>query len=674
MAAVVEAAPSVTWDDLSASGIPVACWSLAESVEAATRFLESAPSGRICLKAVTQRHKTKLGLVESGLGSATAVQEAWCRLQQRCRDLELPTTMLAQEQIPPGPELIAGIRRDPVFGPIVLLGWGGTLAERIDRVGVRFCPVRRQDALAMTRELLGEADTSVAGIVLALSKLVERRPEIAELDLNPIILAEGGPVAVDLRVLEAGPAGTPVGTDLSAASARPGIERLLAPKRIAIIGASADPRKPGGRLVAHLLPYASRVSIYPVNPRTAEVQGLRSYRSVAETPETPDVAVIATDAAAVPDVIRECGRCGIKSVIVVSSGFTEAGRPDLEKNVRRAAAERGVRLCGVNTIGVFGDVPLTFSQAASRERVEGGVGLITQSGALGGSLLLSLWEAGVGTSRYVCAGNQTDLEIADYLEYLADDPATTSVLLFLEGVRDGRRLRQALLTLRSRLKPVVVLRAGATEAGQAAARSHTGALAGSDRLYRETLREAGALVVSDLTELVAAAQAIDWLGGARGARIGVVSTSGGACSLLADLAEEFGLVLPVPDSTLKSSLREVLPSFGSVRNPVDTTARVTADPGLIGRTARILLASQKIDSLLVAVTTILGDSADAIAADLASLAADQTKPLAVAWTLPEGLVPAPYARLRSARVPVFGSFRLAMTALAAIAGASVRPR
>jgi acyl-CoA synthetase (NDP forming) len=503
----------------------------------------------------------------------------------------------------------------------------------------------------------------VAEVVVAASRIIEERPRLQELDLNPVIVNSTGAVAVDLRFVtgEVQPLkpDRPSGFDA--------IKQMMSPRAVAVIGASNDPTKVGGRVLASLVQQAPHLHTYPVNPRGGFTQGIRTLQSVDELPSDIDVAVIALEATLVADAIASCARRGIKAAIVLSGGFGEAGNVEAELEVRETARRVGVRLCGVNTNGLVGDVPLTFTQATEGERVEGGVSFVTQSGALGGSLLLRSWAARLGTCRYICVGNQTDLDMNDYLSFLAKDDATTTVGIFLEGVADGRQFGEVLMELHTQGKGVAVMRGGVSDVGKMAAQSHTGALAGAAKIYERVIEKSHAVSARDLPELVAICQALEWLPRARGRRVGIVSTSGGACSVLADLVNTYGLSVPELEDHIQAELRAVLPPFAPTRNPIDTTGKVTTDPHLFGRAAEIAIRSVHIDALLVAITTLTGQSAELIALDISDLRAHTSKPIVVAWTVPELAAGRAFTMLREARIPVFDSFSLGVSALSAIA-------
>ena len=364
---------TVDWETLAAYGIAHPRFAICSALTAALEFWRSGRARTVCLKGITSGHKTGLGLVALNLESKGELTDAWARLAALSEELGLGPALLVQEQVRPGMELILGGRRDPVFGPAVMLGLGGTLTEALQKSRARLAPLTEAEAAEMAAEVTGASDPRVAQVVLATSRLLLDHEDIEEMDLNPVILTEEGPVAVDLRVIAAAP-----GTERKVRS--PGevvfgadlaIRRMLAPSAVALIGASTDLEKPGGRVLHYLRERGLTDRVHLVNPRIAQIG------------DRPTVAAVA-------------------------------------------------------------DLPLTFTRALDYPLpLAGSVSYVTQSGALGGSLLIRSWAHRLGTARFVCVGNQTDLTIPDYLRFLAKDPITRTVGLFVEGLDDGRDFRQA---------------------------------------------------------------------------------------------------------------------------------------------------------------------------------------------------------------------------------------
>jgi len=651
------AATSVGWETLDPYGIPRPACVITASLDEAIRFLERAAGRVVVLKAVTDGHKLRLGLVVTNLRTADQLSGAWRDLASRSAP-----PFLLQEQVEAGPEVIVGARHDPSFGAVVLLGLGGRFADALARREIRLAPITPAEADRMVVALLGEPLPRLSDILVKVAQLIADRPKLQELDLNPVILSPSGPCAVDLRAVD-GPI-TPGEDD--APGAREAIRRMLQPRSVAIVGASANLVKPGGRALRYLRQSAPDLPVHAVNPRREMIEGVQTVGQIAELPFGIDVAIVALPASNVVPTLEALHERGIASAIVFASGFAEVGNDAGEADVRAAGRRLGIRVCGVNSNGVLGDVPLTFSQAGDKGWHAGSVSFVSQSGALSGSLLMQSWAIGLGTARSICVGNQTDLEISDYLDFLADDAATRTVGVFLEGVRDGRRLARSMARVTESGKGLVVLRAGASAVSSLAARSHTGVLAGSAEIYRQVILQAGGSIAEDLPELVGMCQALDWQPHAASRRVAIISTSGGAGSLLADMVDQRGLLLPELEPEVRAELRNVLPPFAPTRNPLDTTAAITYEPELLGRMAEPVLASKEVDLLLIAISTLTGRQAETIAGDMVRLASRSTKPIVIAWSVPESAVGPAVAMLRQSRIPVFDSFALAASAASAL--------
>ncbi|MGC2191306.1 MAG: acetate--CoA ligase family protein [Candidatus Dormiibacterota bacterium] len=658
--------PAVGWQTLAEYGIAHPALAVCDTLAGALAFWRSHPARPLCLKGITSAHKSHLGLVALNLESEGDLTDAWGRLSAVAAELGLGHSLLLQEQLRPGRELILGGRRDPIFGPVVLLGLGGTLAEVLGQTRTRLAPLTAAQAEEITAEVLGRADPQVVQLVMATSRLLLDHEEVEELDLNPVILTQAGPVAADLRVILGAP-GTESPTIPQGKAAPPAelaIGRMVAPSSMALIGASTDIGKAGGRVLHYLKEWGLADRVHLVNSRTSQIGDLPTVAAVAELPPGVEVAVIATSAEAVAGILVECADQGIGAAIVFASGFKEAGRESLEDEVRQIARSRGIRVCGVNSIGVVGELPLTFSRALNYPHsVAGSVSYVTQSGAMGGGLLVRSWAHRLGTARFFCVGNQTDLTIPDFLRFLAEDPSTRTVGLFVEGVEDGRDFAQSVAAVTAAGKGLVVLRSGVTEAGSLAARSHTGVLAGRDHLYDQVIAASGAVRVTELTELVAVCEALDWQPPARGRRLGIVATSGAACSLLADGALDHGMTLPPWSEETALAIHSVLPPFAAVANPIDTTATVLRDPALLGRTLKCVANAPEVDVILVSLSTILGDSSLLVADDLIRAVGRGSKPMVVTWSLPEAVCQEAFDRLREARIPVFDSLSLGLLAV-----------
>jgi len=382
-----------------------------------------------------------------------------------------------------------------------------------------------------------------------------------------------------------------------------GIEFFYDPRSIAIIGASGNARKPGGRPLAALAKrgYAGRV--FPVNPRYDEIAGFRCYPSILDVPHDVDMAIVSVPASSVPDVLRQCGEKGVKAVVIFSGGFAEVGARGeaLQREIAELARESDFRILGPNCLGIINSsnkVMASFAHIVDMDPVPGGLGLVTQSGAFGAMIYAQATAAGVGCSSFTSVGNEADTEFSDFVDYLLDDPATRVIGGYLEGAKDGEKLRRvAEKALRLR-KPIAMLKVGRTGAGARAASSHTGSLAGDDQVYDAFFRQMGIVRIESLQELTSFA--IVHRGGrsCRGRRVAILSGSGGYGVMLADKCESLGLSVPEPAGATREKLERILPDFGSARNPIDLTAQAARAPRMLGDCLRALAEDDDIDIIL----------------------------------------------------------------------------
>lgn len=368
-----------------------------------------------------------------------------------------------------------------------------------------------------------------------------------------------------------------------------GMDAFFLARGIAVIGASAEPTKIGGRPVHLLRRHGYAGSIYPINPKGGEIQGLPAYARLADTPEAPEMALIAVPASHAVQAVQDCAARGVRAVVVLSSGFAEAGDEGAawQAEMRAIALRHGMRLLGPNCLGTVGVAERaigSFSVALEDYFPQaGGVGIVSQSGNIGSYTLQLLVQRGVGISRMVTTGNEAEVDLADGIAALARDPATRVILCCMETCRDGERLTQALAIAREHKTPVVVLKIGATEQGQAAAASHTGALAASDAVIDAVLRRHGALRVRSHEDLVEIGQALGQLlphSLPRKPAVTLVAASGGFGIMMADAMSEAGLALPALAPATRARIHQVLPG-ASTSNPVDASAQISSRPDIL---------------------------------------------------------------------------------------------
>ncbi len=358
------------------------------------------------------------------------------------------------------------------------------------------------------------------------------------------------------------------------------IDGFFNPKTVALIGASTKPGKIGYVILENLLDFPGKV--YPIHPKAQEIHGLKCYHSVDDIPEKIDLAIIAIRSTDVPETIRKLADKGTKNVVIISGGFKELGGEfeDIEAQITRIAKEKGVRIIGPNCIGIFD--PRTnirsFFQPRSRMLLPkpGSVSILTQSGTYG--IILLEWSAmdHLGVSKFVSYGNKADVDEADLLLYLKDEPNTKVIGIYLEGLKDGRKFYEAAKEV-TKTKPVVVLRGGNTEKAKKAVKSHTGFLGGGGRIYKDVFKQAGIILARNLEDLYDIIKALAKQPPARGNRIAMMSNGAGLMVQAVDAIEYEGMELAeFTEETIKK-LKERLPSYAIISNPLDLTGSATDD-------------------------------------------------------------------------------------------------
>jgi acetate---CoA ligase (ADP-forming) len=376
------------------------------------------------------------------------------------------------------------------------------------------------------------------------------------------------------------------------------LSKLFEPRSIAVIGASSNPERIGGRPIAYLLrewlPRDPRRRLYPVNPGRTVLQGQRSYRSMAEIGTPVDLAIIAVPSPSVLAAVRDCVSARCQTAIICSAGFAETGDEGkaLQAQIVRLAKGSKMRLLGPNCLGLFNlhdGVFATFAEAGTfTDHMAGHIAIASQSGATMSQLLMLARGRGIGLGKMISTGNECDIDVAECIAYFAADPQTKVILAYLEGCADGERLVAALEAARQARKPVIVLKIGRSSAGRMAAQSHTGALAGEDRIFDAIFEQYGAHRAESFDDALDVAYVCAASGVATGKRVGLVTISGGAGALMADIAVEVGLeVAPLPAKTA-TGLAQLLP-FATPANPLDTTAHALNDLSLPPRFARAML-------------------------------------------------------------------------------------
>lgn len=446
------------------------------------------------------------------------------------------------------------------------------------------------------------------------------------------------------------------------------ISRLLKPRSVAIIGASADAAKTAGRPVSYLLKHGFAGDIYPVNPKVDRIGDLVCYPDIASLPAVPDVGIVLLGAERAHLAVRDLAARGTAAAIVLASGYTETGEDGARRQQQLIEAAGGMRILGPNTIGLVNLTDsIVLSATGALEMAHfpvGGIGVVSQSGGILGALLSRAAARGIGLSKLISTSNEVDLELADFIDHLADDEATKVIALYVETVRDPAKFRSACLKAARAGKPVVAFKIGRSEAGAKAAVSHTGALAGADRMYDALFKQVGVIRAQTFSDLLDIPAALATGRKLRGKRVAILTSTGGAGTLVSDDLGMAGFDTPAPDAATAAALRALQTGDHAVldRNPIDVTL-AGLQPDLLRGAIKVLLQSPSYDAL----TIIVGSSSLAMPELLAGAIEDclphSDKPV-IAYVSPHA--PEVGALLTQRGVPAFAAAESCTAALRAM--------
>jgi acetyl coenzyme A synthetase (ADP forming)-like protein len=565
----------------------------------------------VVLKIVSEDilHKTEAGGVIVGVESPGDVRRAFDRLvknaktQQRSVKIE---GVQVQQMLHGGQEVMVGAVTDPSFGKMIAFGLGGVLVEVMKDITFRLAPVGKKDALAMldsiaSAEILrgvrgakGVDRAALADIMAKVSKLLADFPEIQEVDLNPIFATEKGAKAVDVRiVLGDKPPARPRFSQSEILSA---MQRIMNPRSVAVIGASAEDGKIGNSVMKNLINGGYRGAIYPIHPKADEIMGRKAYPSVLEVGEEIDVAVFAIPARLCAAAMDEVGRKKIPGAVMIPSGFAEVGEQALQDELVGVARRYNVRVMGPNIYGFYYTPQNLCATFCTPYDVKGKVALSSQSGGVGMSIIGFSRTNRMGVSAIVGLGNKSDLDEDDLLTYFEQDDNTQVIAMHCEDLKDGRVFAEVASRV-SKKKPIVMLKAGRTALGARAAVSHTGALAGNDKIYDDVLRQCGVVRAKSLNDLLQFARGLQVLPTPKGENIVIITGAGGSGVLLSDACVDNGLSLMKMPPDLDAAFRKFIPPFGAAGNPVDITGG--EPPTTYANTIRYALGEPRIHSLIL---------------------------------------------------------------------------
>lgn len=550
-------------------------------------------------------HKTEKGLVRVGLASETEVRGAFQEMKVSApEDIE---AFLVQPVVRGKREFMAGMFRDPQFGPVILFGLGGILTEALKDNVLKIAPLNDADMEDMLDRLSSKALLSafrgekqadrqrLKTILKGLSDMAIQYPDIREIDINPLIIQpDGSPVAVDgLIVMEKQlmEPQKPSDVDLSVLGA------CYYPKSLAFIGASATPGKWGHMLLTNTLSRNYQGKVFLVNPKGGSIAGRQVFRSVAEIEEPLDLVVVTIPAEQVMDILPDLEKKKVKGMLLITSGFREVGKEGaiMEKKLTKAVKDAGMLLLGPNTMGICNPHIDFYCSAAHAYPKPGSTTLVCQSGNMGTQLLAFAEQQDIGIRAFSGSGNEAMVTIEDYMEAFEIDELTRTVVLYVESVKDGARFFRSAARV-SRKKPIVVLKGGRTQKGEKAAASHTGAMASDSRVFNAACRQSGIIQVNQPMELLDLSAVFSSLPLPKGKRVAIMTLGGGWGVITTDLCLENGLQVPELPQEIIDRLSRILPPFWSHGNPVDIVGE--GDPAVPKTCLRELMQWHGCDAVI----------------------------------------------------------------------------
>ena len=556
-------------------------------------------------------HKTEAGGVITGLGKAAEVEKAYAKIIKSAKAYKKGVDIIGvqvQQMLPSGAqEVIIGAISDPSFGKVVAFGLGGILVEVLKDVTFRLAPTTSKQAMSMLdgiaaapilRGVRGDAGVNrkvLADLIVRVSQLVSDFPEISELDLNPVFARPDGATAVDVRiVVNFSPA--PARYRPSQKAILQAMKRIMEPEAVAVIGASSEEGKIGNSVMKNLINGGYKGAIYPINPKADEIMGKKCYQSVKDIPGPVDIAVFAIPAKFVAAAVAEVGEKKIPGAILIPSGFAEIGEVELQNEVVAVARKYNVRLMGPNIYGFYYTPKNLCATFCTPYDVKGHVALSSQSGGVGMAIVGFSRSTKMGVSAIVGLGNKSDIDEDDLLTFFEQDPNTQAIAMHAEDLKDGRAFAEVASRV-SKKKPVVMLKAGRTSMGARAASSHTGALAGNDKVYDDVLRQSGVIRAYNMRDMLEFARCLPILPTPKGENVIIITGAGGSGVLLSDACVDNGLQLMKMPPDLDEAFKKYIPPFGASGNPVDITGG--EPPSTYKNTIRLGLEDKRIHSVIL---------------------------------------------------------------------------
>jgi 3-hydroxypropionyl-CoA synthetase (ADP-forming) len=580
---------------LSEYGLKVPSYVLVNDAQEAAK--ESKAIGfPIVAKIVSPKilHKTEVKGVQIGLASENQVVEVFNDMYNRlAKDFEIRGVLL-EKMMPPGVELIVGLQNDPQFGPVIMCGLGGVYTELFRDVSFRVLPITKEDALGMLGGLKGSqilkgfrgsSPVNLDMLAEALVRIgnlgIDMAPYFESVDFNPLAVYANDYCIVDAKILLKE---KPEMSVISQANPNSNhMDNFFNAKSIALIGASPESGKIGNSVLESLSKHEYKGTVFPVNAKGyPEIMGLKAYKSLDDISEAVDMVVVTVDLRFVPALLKTCGAKGIHNVVIISGGGKELGgeRAKIEQEIKQISSELDIRIIGPNCIGVFNGenrLDCAFQGHARMVRPKNGnVSFLSQSGTVG----IAFMETSdvFGTSKMISYGNRSDVDEADMIWYLAQDPKTQVIGLYVEGLGDGRKFANtAKRVISERKKPVVVFKNGRSSRGAVQAASHTGSLGGSFGVVKGAFEQAGIISVDSYEELTGSLKALTWQPTPVGNKVAMVTNGAGPIIAAIDRFEDLGLRLaPISEGTMEA-FKQHYPSTYVLGNPLDVTGSASAE-------------------------------------------------------------------------------------------------
>ncbi len=539
-------------------------------------------------------HKTDVQGVKVGLQNEEETKEAFLDMHGRLSKEYDVKGVLLEKMVPKGIELIVGLQNDPQFGPVIMLGLGGIYTELFKDICFRVLPITKEDALDMINDLKGnkilkgfrgsepvDLDILCDAIVKIGNLGTDMAKYIDSVDFNPIIVYPQNYYVVDAKILLK----TSVNEDTISNSVPDSsyMDIFFNAKSIALIGASPEENKVGNSVLKSLSKYDYKGKIFPVNAKGYDhILDLKAYKSLDAIDEPVDLVIVTVDLKFVPDILETCGKKGIHNMVIISGGGKELGgeRAEIEQKIKDLSSKLHVRIIGPNCIGMFNGENRLDCAFQGHERMirpkKGDVAFLSQSGTIGIAFMET--SDSFGMSKMISYGNRSDVDEADMIWYLSEDPKTSVIGLYVEGLGDGRKfMNTAKNVIKNKKKPIVVFKNGRSQRGAKQAESHTGSLGGSYAVVKGAFDQAGIISVDSYEELTGTLKALTWQPIPQGNRVALVTNGAGPVIAAIDHFERLSLKIAEMSEESKKKFHEHYPSTYVIGNPLDVTGSANAD-------------------------------------------------------------------------------------------------